>query len=224
MLTLGIESATDHGAVALSKGTQLLGQVSFAARMGQAEKLVPAIDALLQLHCVKQSDVRLIAVGTGPGSFTGLRIGMATAKGLAQALGIPLVGVPTADTFAARGALTEEEQCIVMGDRRNLVYTAFFENNIKKIAEESQSIESLIGLLRQRYEKILCIGTGAEEHREKLAALSHVKIAPAALNLPSALEIARLGFERFMGTQQDELFMLEPFYVQRVMAAVTTSV
>ncbi len=220
MLTLGIESATDHGAVALCRGHTLLGEVSFAGRMGQAEKLVPAIEALLKFQRVEQRELQLISVALGPGSFTGLRIGVATAKGLAQALRIPLVGVPSADAFASRAALFDGVQCVMLADRRNLVYTAFFENGEKISPEESHPIEAVIDALQRRKEKIVCIGTGAEEHRARLEALAQVRIAPATLNLPSALEIAQLGYEKFAKNQNDELFTLEPLYVQRLMAEV----
>ncbi|MBI1742810.1 tRNA (adenosine(37)-N6)-threonylcarbamoyltransferase complex dimerization subunit type 1 TsaB [Candidatus Acetothermia bacterium] len=223
MLTLGIETATDQGAVGLCRGEKLLGEVSFSARMGQAERLVPAIDSLLKLHRVAQKELQLIAVATGPGSFTGLRIGMATAKGLAQALKIPLVGVPSADAFASRvSSIWTSTVCVVLSDRRNLIYDAFFAfAKDEKIApEQSRTIELLIEELKSRTEKVLCVGTGVEEHRHALEQIANVTVVPAVLNLPSALGVTRLGWEKFERTKQDELFSLEPLYVQRLMAEV----
>lgn len=221
MLILGIETATDQGAVGLCRGEKLLGEVSFSARMGQAERLVPAIDALLKLHRLEQKELQLIAVAIGPGSFTGLRIGMATAKGLAQALKIPLVGVTSADAFASRvSSIWTSTVCVVLSDRRNLVYDALFEHGEKISHEQSRTIELLIEELKSRTEKILCVGTGVEEHRHALEQIANVTLAPAALNLPSALEVARLGWEKFERTKEDELFSLEPLYVQRLMAEV----
>jgi len=221
MLTLGIETATDQGAAGLCRGEKLLGEVSFSARMGQAERLVPAIDSLLKLHRVEQKELQLIAVATGPGSFTGLRIGMATAKGLAQALRIPLIGVPSADPFASRvSSIWTSAICVVLSDRRNLIYDALFAKGEKISHEQSRTIELLIEELKSRTEKILCVGTGVEEHRHALEQIAHITIAPAVLNLPSALGIARLGWEKFERTQQDELFSLEPLYVQRLMSEV----
>jgi tRNA threonylcarbamoyladenosine biosynthesis protein TsaB len=221
MLTLGIETATDQGAVGLCRSGQLLGEVSFAARMGQAERLVPAIDALLKLQRIEQKEIQLISVATGPGSFTGLRIGMATAKGLAQALGIPIVGIPSADAFALRLLLGEDSICVMMRDRRNLVYDAFFQRREKISNERSRTIELLLDDLKQHNRKILCVGTGAEVHRAALEQLSNIIVAPQSLNLPSALEIALLGYGKFTQTQHDELWSLEPLYVQRLMAEVT---
>jgi tRNA threonylcarbamoyladenosine biosynthesis protein TsaB len=223
MLTLGIETATDQGAVALCHGGQLLGEVSFSARMGQAERLVPAVDALLQLHRLCPKDLELIAVAIGPGSFTGLRIGMATAKGLAQALHLPLIGVASADAVAWRAGTGADSVCVILSDRRNLVYDAFFLEAKKIGAEESRAIETLIAELRRRSqsEKVFCIGSGAEAHRAALAAMGNVTVAPAALNLPSALGIAWLGWQKYDRTRHDELWTLEPLYVQRLMAEAT---
>jgi tRNA threonylcarbamoyladenosine biosynthesis protein TsaB len=218
MLTLGIETAADHGAVGLCLAEKFLGESSFSARLGQAERLVPAIESLLKLNGLDRRELQLIAVATGPGSFTGLRIGMATAKGLSQALQIPLVGVASTEAFAWRAGARPIPVCVLLADRRDLVYSALFEHGEKIAPERSHTIESLAQELRAQGRAIFCIGTGAETHRALLEQNSFVEVAPALLNLPSAMGIARLGYQRYITNRQDELWTLEPLYVQRPIA------
>ena len=196
----------------------------FSAAMSQSEKLIPAIEQLLSLSEIRKHDLKLIAVSCGPGSFTGLRIGMATAKGLARSLRIPLVGVPNAEAFTRNTSFWKGIVCVLLPDRRNLVYYAMFLNGAKLSDERSSTIESLLEELRHSEDRVLVVGAGAEQHRDKLAVLLNVSIAPAALNRPSALNIALLGVERFKRTQKDELYELEPMYVQKPLAEYSLQV
>jgi len=214
MLTLGIDTATEIGSVGLCDSS-LSGELSFSARMSQSERLVQAIDRLLELNRVNTEDLELIAVSAGPGSFTGLRIGMATAKGLAQALKIPLVGVPTMESYVSRVDFWPGRIAVVIHDRRNLVYLAEFSGSEQMAAERLEEIESVLG----KAEGKLFIGSGAELYRAELEEHKGT-VAPRALNLPSGFQVALLGATRFAATGEDELFTLEPRYAQRPLAEI----
>lgn len=101
MIVLGIETATAACGVALVGADGLLGTIQIAARLVHSERLVPMIDALFAESGVRRTDLQGVAVSQGPGSFTGLRIGVTTAKAIALALGLPVVGVPTLAALAA---------------------------------------------------------------------------------------------------------------------------
>ncbi|MGQ9477508.1 MAG: tRNA (adenosine(37)-N6)-threonylcarbamoyltransferase complex dimerization subunit type 1 TsaB [Candidatus Bipolaricaulia bacterium] len=218
MLTLGIDTATEIGSVGLSDGSSAIGELTFSARMGQAERLIQAIDRLLELARLQVEALELIAVSSGPGSFTGLRIGLATAKGLAQALRIPLIGVPTAASYARRVEFWPGRVWVLIHDRRNLVYVAEFIGGEMEAEERIEEIESLLGAdLTGQLGAPLLLGSGAERYREELIARGG-KVAPQALNLPSGLEVALLGAAKFSSTGEDELFSLEPRYLQRPLA------
>lgn len=219
MLTLGIDTATEIGAVGLIEGSSIIGELSFAARLAQAERLIPAIERLMGLHGRESRELELIAVSCGPGSFTGLRIGLATAKGLAQALGVPLVGVPTLASYAARVSFWPGRTLVVLHDRRNLVWWGEFHQGRMEGEEHLWEIERLLedeGKLRGA----LCLGSGAVRYREELSAKGAI-IAPAELNRPSGATVALLGLERHAQTGKDELFTLEPRYLQRPLAEVS---
>ena len=101
MLTLGIETSSACGSVAVVKDGKTLAKKVFTRTLGHSDRLIPACDAVLRKANVKLADLDGVAVGTGPGSYTGLRVGIAAAKGLALLSGIPVVGVPSFDALVA---------------------------------------------------------------------------------------------------------------------------
>ncbi|MCS6903271.1 MAG: tRNA (adenosine(37)-N6)-threonylcarbamoyltransferase complex dimerization subunit type 1 TsaB [Candidatus Bipolaricaulota bacterium] len=221
MIALGIETSHEQGSVGLAHGERIVGEVLYSTVLGPGEQLFTAIEHLLRLHKLHRDQLNLIAVALGPGSFTSLRIGMAVAKGLAQTLQLPLVGVPTAETYAARAAFWPESFCVVLKDRRDLVYRVFYAQQTPISDAHSLSINSLLKELRAKAEKMLCIGSGAEEHRAALESVALV--APAVLNQPSGALIAQLGIRRFVENPHDKLWELEPLYSQTLLAESVTS-
>ncbi|MCR4404220.1 MAG: tRNA (adenosine(37)-N6)-threonylcarbamoyltransferase complex dimerization subunit type 1 TsaB [Candidatus Acetothermia bacterium] len=217
MLTLGIDTATEIGSVGLADGPAAIGELTFPARMGQAERLLQAVDRLLELSRLQVEALELIAVSSGPGSFTGLRIGIATAKGLAQGLGIPLVGVPTPESYARRVKFCPGRVCVLIHDRRNLVYVAEFAPGSVGQSAAEERVEEIEAVLAEALTGRLFLGSGAERYRGELVARGGT-VAPQALNLPSGLEVALLGAEKFAKAKKDELFSLEPRYLQRPLA------
>lgn len=214
MITLGIETSHEQGSVGLAHGGQLYGELLFATEIGPGERLLPAIDNLLALNQLKRQQIELVSVALGPGSFTSLRIGLAVGKGLAQALHIPLVGVPSMVAYAEKVSFVSGKLCVVLPDRRDFVYYAFYERNAQIEPERSDTIGSLRDELQRTRAIALCIGPGAERHSALLEPIAPV--APAALNRPSGALIAQLGAAKFACTRQDELWTLEPHYVQKL--------
>ncbi|MCS6936459.1 MAG: tRNA (adenosine(37)-N6)-threonylcarbamoyltransferase complex dimerization subunit type 1 TsaB [Candidatus Bipolaricaulota bacterium] len=212
MVALGIETSHEQGSVGLAQGEKILGEVLYSSTRGPGELLFAAMDHLLRLHQLRRDGLDLIAVALGPGSFTSLRIGMAVAKGLAQTLRRPLVGVPTAEAYAVQAAFWPKPICVVLKDRRDLVYRVFYAQQTPLSEALSLSIGRLQTELSARAEKMLCIGSGAEAHRAALESVAIV--APAALNRPSGAVIAHLGIRRFLSDPRDQVWELEPLYAQ----------
>jgi len=221
MLTLGIETAGEQAAVGLCRGGQELAELSFAAERQQGETLLGAITDALNWGQVDRGQLELIAVSAGPGSFTSLRIGLAMAKGLARALEIPLVGVPTLWAYAQTVRFWPGPVYVLLPDRRNLVYWAGYRRRELWDAGSAQPIGDLLVALghMQAEEPPLLIGPGAERHRSLIAGQAGGGIvAPARLNWPSGLQIARLGLATYRRAGRDERETLEPVYMQAVPA------
>ncbi len=223
MLTLGFDTATKIGTIGLADKDELIGEYTFKATESQSEKLLSAIDNLLERSDVGVSELEKIAVSRGPGSFTGLRIGISTAKGLAAGLDIPLVGVPLTDCYYSRVDSYEGSVLTLIKDRRDLVYAAGYDRKGKKILEErSVSVEKLgnelIPELRDGSRPSLLVGDGVPAHREFLGGLENTLISQGVNNYPSGLQVAFLGEKS--GEKGDELASLEPLYAQRPIAEI----
>ncbi len=211
-MVLGIETSHQHSSIGLSSDGQLTGDLLFPA--SPAERLLPALESLLSLTHRERRHIELIAVALGPGSFTSLRIGLAVGKGLAQALHIPIVGVPSMAAYAEKVSFLPGKVCVVLPDRRDLVYYALYENNSQITPEMSSTVTALQEQLGQIADLALCIGPGAERHRAAFEPI--VTVAPTALNQPSGAVIARLGAHKYGQSHLDELWTLEPLYVQKL--------
>ncbi|HSR10897.1 MAG TPA: tRNA (adenosine(37)-N6)-threonylcarbamoyltransferase complex dimerization subunit type 1 TsaB, partial [Thermodesulfobacteriota bacterium] len=135
MIVLALETATLAGSVALvdagdgETGRRIIGENTLSNPETHSARLMPGIDRLLKEASLTIRDIGGIAVSIGPGSFTGLRIGVATAKGLAYALGIPVAGVPTLDALAATRPFSPDPVCPVLDARKKEVYAALFRCN-----------------------------------------------------------------------------------------------
>ncbi|MCX8103754.1 MAG: tRNA (adenosine(37)-N6)-threonylcarbamoyltransferase complex dimerization subunit type 1 TsaB [Candidatus Bipolaricaulota bacterium] len=220
MMTLGIETSHEHGSVGLSQDGQLLAELLFSPESGPGERLLPAIDSLLSLNDIERDGIDLIAVALGPGSFTSLRIGLAVGKGLAQAWHVPIVGVPSMAAYAEKVSFLSGRICVVLPDRRDLIYYALYESNTQVTPARSSTVKALQEHVRQTPDLALVIGPGAERHRADLERI--VTVAPAALNRPSGAVVAQLGAQKFGLSHHDELWTLEPMYVQRLIAESVT--
>ena len=127
---LALETATDVCSVAVLRDGAVTAQASLHRPRVHAEQLVPLVDNLLERAAVNRADLDAIAVSMGPGSYTGLRIGVSTAKGLAMALDAALIGVPTLEALAASvqpAAATGDVACALLDARRDEVYAAAYE-------------------------------------------------------------------------------------------------
>jgi len=209
MITLGLDSSEVHGGAALVKDGSLLGEALMEEPVRHSEELLPLVERLISSWGIERPEIAQVSVNRGPGSFTGLRIGIATAKGFGQALGIPVVGVDGTVAYRARVA-SARRVCVIIKNRRDLFYARWFSRGDLR-GEEVEVLPRKELLTRLAHGKgITVIGSGGEELRPELERLVQVELAPRGLNRPSPAWIARLG-ERMRG---DELYTLDPLYVE----------
>ncbi len=213
MLIAGLDTGGEQGCVGLQREGRPLSEIAFSAALKQGEKLLPALDAALKLAGSRRGELELLAVSIGPGSFTSLRIGIATAKGLARALKIPIVGVSTIEAYARAADFWEGPVWVLLVDRRDWVYAAGYHQGKLLAPVQTVLLETLMQKLESP-EGLLFIGPGAEEHRARLRARFGPRaVAPPILNRPSGLQMARLGWETYQRSGHDEFYELEPHYL-----------
>jgi len=142
MLTLALDTSANTASVALARDGIIIGNIRLNAGLTHSQTLLPAVDSLLTLTGVSRKQIDKIAVCIGPGSFTGLRIGVAAAKGLAMALGVKVVPLSTLKTIAASSKNGKTYSCIEA--RRGTVYNAVYDENLNEITPPRQILLSEI--------------------------------------------------------------------------------
>ena len=217
MIVLGIETATLQGSVALMGEAGLLSEYFLNVEATHSERLLTTIDRILTDARLSFTDVGGLAVSIGPGSFTGLRIGLATAKGLALTREIPLVGVPTLEAMAASLPFCRYPICPVLDARKGEVYAALFDGrgeSLLQVREDAAlSPEALVEWVT---EPTVFLGDGVERYGEFLAQRLGGKLlaAPASRRHGSAAVVAERGRARLLRGEADDLVSLVPRYIR----------
>ncbi len=140
MIVLALETATLTGGIAIVKDNSFIGESRTNVKIAHSERLMKSVDWLLKTSDISVNEIDAFAISIGPGSFTGLRIGLCTVKGLAYATGKPIVPVPTLDAFARSLPLCSYPLCPMLDARKNEVYTGLYkweDGNCKKVIPET---------------------------------------------------------------------------------------
>ena len=203
MKVLGLDSSGLVAGVALIQDDVLIAEYTTDYKKTHSQTLLPMLDELRRMVDLDLKSIDLIAVAAGPGSFTGLRIGSATAKGLGLALDIPLAAVPTVDALAYNLYGCEQLICPMMDARRGQVYTGIytFANGEMQVIQEqcAISVEELADRLKEECEKcgkkVVLLGDGVPVYREKMQEIlqKQCEFAPASCNRQRAACVAVLG-------------------------------
>lgn len=199
MKILAIEASSLVASVAILTDDIITAEYSMNHKITHSQTLMPMIDEIIKRTDTVIEELDAVAVSAGPGSFTGLRIGSATAKGLGQALNIPLIHVPTLDAMAYNAFGYDGLICPIMDARRSQVYTGIysFEGQDLKIHLENTaiSIDELMEKLNSMNQRVLFIGDGIPVFTDfiKEHAIFECCFAPANMNRQRAASVATLG-------------------------------
>lgn len=191
MKILGIDSSAKSASAAVTENGKIISSFYINTGLTHSQTLMPMIDNALKCADVKLDDIGLIAVNKGPGSFTGIRIGVAAAKGLADVSNIPCVGISTLESMAYNLLGNDCIVCAVMDARCNQVYTALFEvfeEKIKRITDDSAiSVDELAENLKKYNKTIIFVGDGANMCYNKLVdRVDGIKLAPENVRYQNA--------------------------------------
>ncbi|MFN2355315.1 MAG: tRNA (adenosine(37)-N6)-threonylcarbamoyltransferase complex dimerization subunit type 1 TsaB [Desulfopila sp.] len=224
-LILALDTATRCSTVSLTRGTlghgEVLGCLSLSSNVTHSRRLISTVDRLFQETRAQWADISAVAVGLGPGSFTGLRIGMATAKGFAAAAQKKLVGVATLEGLAAR-CLGELPVYAAIDARKKQVYCAGYSVSAGKRPQMLNDIQAIspVRLIQQLHEEqhqqVVIVGDAVHAYgdlwRRELGDM--VRFAPAALHASSADAIGLICGELLQDGQCLDIASATPFYVR----------
>ncbi|MDD5916570.1 MAG: tRNA (adenosine(37)-N6)-threonylcarbamoyltransferase complex dimerization subunit type 1 TsaB [Clostridiales bacterium] len=178
-----------------------------------SENLMPMVDSVLNGMNAKIGDIGLIAVSAGPGSFTGVRIGVTTVKGLAFPGDIPCVGVSTLEAIAESLSGTGDTVCAVMDARRGQLYNALFRRGRRLCGDRAVSAEQLYSEL-SRMQRVIVCGDGAEVFLKSCPETGRLFRASAAACEQNALSVAEVGYRAFLAGKAVKCGALAPVYLR----------
>lgn len=219
MIVVGIDTSTAQVSVAIGTEREVLGRIQVAGRARQ-EVVTPALRRLLDWTGVDLGHVGGFAVGVGPGLFTGLRVGVETAKTLAQVVKAPIVGLVSLDVLAYAVRFTPRAIVSVIDARRGEVFWARYRQVPGGVMRETPYAvarpEALGAELMAAPEEMLLVGDGAMLYREALEELgAHAEFASAASAHPDAAQLVELAVPRFLREEHDRLFDVVPMYLRK---------
>ncbi|MFJ7922131.1 tRNA (adenosine(37)-N6)-threonylcarbamoyltransferase complex dimerization subunit type 1 TsaB [Lysinibacillus fusiformis] len=197
MIWLGIETANTPLSIAVVKDGKVVAEMVQNIKLTHSAGAMPAIEEILARIDVKPNDLDAIAVSEGPGSYTGVRIGVTLAKTLAWTLQKPLVGVSSLKTLAANATLYNGLICPIFDARRGNVYTAVYQGEtLEALVEDHHAhIDDLLVRLKALEQPILFVGTDVDIFWENIVQIlgDHAVRAPFSIDLPRATEVIHLA-------------------------------
>ncbi len=225
MSILAIDTSTQVSSVAVASAGRLEAEVTMQAKMTHSETLMPHIQEALTMASVKKEELEGIAVSMGPGSFTGLRIGLATAKAIAYALHIPLIGVPTLQAMAFHFPVSGLQLLPLMDAQKGNSYVERYTWEHGRLIRKSEvrilSLAELMEWASELPDTVILLGDVVGKRIEgKVRLPMNVTLAPPHLRMPRAANVAACGFRLLENGITGNLMDMEPVYIRRSEAEV----
>ena len=220
MKILALDSSGLVASVAILEDDNLIAEYTVNYKKTHSQTLLPMLDEIVRMTDTDLSSVDVIAVAKGPGSFTGLRIGSATVKGLGLALDKPIVGIPTVEGLAMNLYDTDAVICPLMDARRNQVYTGIykFQNHVLQVVKDQipLGIEEIIDALNAIGQPVIFLGDGVPVYRDVIEQRMEVaySFAPAHMNKQRAGAIGTRAFEYYQQGRYTNAAEFEPDYLR----------
>ncbi len=224
MKVLAVETSTMSGSVALLEDDVLISEYLLNIKVTHSERLMPTIDRILRDSAVSFSQIDGLIVSTGPGSFTGLRIGLSTIKGIALAGGKPVVSISTLDVLANNVNFAKYSVCPLLDARKGEIYTALYRLDGKG---RPCPVTPYLALDPQQWlkyitTKTIFLGEGLKVYRQLIEeGLKDLAVfAPTDYNYPRASVLGRLGLDKLCRGEVADITSLAPTYLRRSEAEI----
>jgi len=220
MKLLALDSSGLVASVAVVTEDTMLAEYTVNYKKTHSQTLLPMLQEIVKMVDMDLSEIDAIAIASGPGSFTGLRIGSATAKGLGLALNKPIVPVPTLDGLAYNLFGTDKLICPLMDARRNQVYTGLYEfggNEFRIVKQQvAITIEEILDEINKLGREVIFLGDGTAAYKEIIEEMTSVNhtFAPIHLNRQRAGAIGALGVHLYKKNQMETAEQHEPVYLR----------
>ncbi|MBU5590342.1 tRNA (adenosine(37)-N6)-threonylcarbamoyltransferase complex dimerization subunit type 1 TsaB [Clostridium sp. MSJ-4] len=223
MKVLSVDSSTETASVALIEDDKLLGEINFNYKKQHSVLLLSMIDNLLNSLSLDMDEIDGFVISKGPGSFTGLRIGMATIKGMSLASNKPYISLSSLDALAYNMYGFSGIVCSMMDALRNNVYTSLYQyedGNLVQILDYSAiSVNELIDKLNSYNKRVCFIGDAINLHKDILEkSIPNCLFAPSHLNYVRAASLGELGMKKLKLGEKDDINNSAPIYLRKSQA------
>jgi len=218
MKILGVDTSTLTAGIGIIEGDEILVELKFSIKITYSEILLSCIDQALKNIDLKMDDIDGFAISIGPGSFTGLRIGLSTLKGLCFATKRPLASVPSLDALAYLSLYCQYPVVTMLDAKKNQVYAAIYETKNGELKRQTDylvmDVEDLVNKISQ---KVLFVGPGAKVYKQKLIELlgENAYFSLGEQSLSSGATVALLGLKKLISGQVEDIANLEPLYLRK---------
>lgn len=223
MKILSVDSSSEAASVAILDGKKLLGEMNFNYKKQHSILLMDMIDSIITNTNLTIDDIDAFVVSKGPGSFTGLRIGMASVKAMALAKEKPFIGISSLDGLSNNLFGVDGIICPIMDALRGNVYTALykFSNGVIEPIEDHMiiSIEELCDKLKGFNGPYFFVGDGTDKHKDKISSLlENTYFAPGHLNFTRASSLGTIGYNLLKEGKSNDLLGFAPVYLRQSQA------
>lgn len=223
MKILAIETSGNNCSIAIIDEEKVISEFSLNTGTTHSQNLVPMLKQVQKFSNIELDEIDAIACSIGPGSFTGLRIGIATVKGIALSLNKPVIGIPSLTGLAYNTPPFDGIICSILDAKNDNVYAAVFENkeSIKMTSQYfTNTIYDLIEYLNKQNQKILFVGDGAVAYKNKIKEALNEKaiFMPLHLNTQLATSIAKAALDKAQINEYESYDTLTPLYLKKSQA------
>ena len=216
MIILGMDTCSANAAVAVMNDKKLIGEFVISNDRTHSQVIMPLVDDMLKKCGLDISDIAVFAVSVGPGSFTGLRIGMATVKTFAQFCKKPIIGVSSLDSLYENCALFDGIVCPIIDARHGEVYNALYKDGKRITDYRVVSVDRLIEQLNGQ--KVCFCGDGVLTYGDKLAQCTDFTVATQNISMQKASSLCIAAYKRAINNDFDDVYSLLPVYLRKSQA------
>lgn len=223
MKILGIDTSSMAASVAVIEDNTLICEYTINTKKTHSQKLMPMIENMLKLSDLSVKDIDAVAICVGPGSFTGLRIGMATAKAIAHVNDVPVIGVNSLEILAANMNLCDKKICSILDAQRNQVYTGKYSYVDGKLVALGEigivPIVELLEEIKNSDEDYILVGEAVYKYEEQIAEIANIQVPAASNNVTKAgslCSVAKVKFDDKVDVHT--CYDINPLYIRKSQA------
>jgi len=225
MKVLGIDTSSNATSIAVIEDNKLICEYTINTKTTHSQKLMPMIENMLKISEVNVNDMDMIAICQGPGSFTGLRIGMATAKALSHVNNLPIVGVNSLELLAGNMDLSDKKICSILDAQRTQVYMGQYKFENNKLVElksvDVVEIDELLEELKSSNEEWILVGEAVYKYEDKIKEIQNIYVPAPSHNVNKASSLCTIAMNKYnQNIDVYDCYTINPVYIRKSQAEV----